>query len=110
MPATVVKDETFYTPTYLTDPQDGKVSLFLRRLELRERVKSGPLVKCYQDVVHYPDEQAMVAAIELHGWEELPAEAESDLLFVPDGWAPPEVPVERGFHWMAPTKWWTDDA
>lgn len=115
MPVTTVKDEVFYTPTYLCEnpldaPISGKVSLFLRRLELRERQKSGPLIKSYLDVVYYPDEEAMGHAIELHGWQEMPAEAEGDLTFVPEGWAPKGVPVERGFNWRAPRNWYDRSA
>lgn len=83
----VVAHGLYYLPTYLIDDKwttsTGECSLFVREFELVESAK-GLKVRVRSDVLSFPDDDAMTEAIEAHGMVELPAEAETDQLFIPE--------------------------
>jgi hypothetical protein len=83
-----LKERTYYLPTYLVDdkPPDatGECSLFVRTFRLVKTPKGNLRVKVEQDVWSFEDDDAMVERIQADGLTELPAEAESDRLYLPD--------------------------
>ncbi len=85
-------------PLYLIDDKGaeptGEVSLFVRSYRLRDR-KSGPVLQVALDVWTFPDEAAMVAAIEANGLQELPSEADTHALYVPESLVIDGMKVER---------------
>jgi hypothetical protein len=97
MSTEILREQLYHLPTYLIDDRGsrptGEISLFVRRLRLVQTPKATK-IKAASDVWFFPDEDAMVAAIERYGLMELPAAADGDLTYVPGDFIVPGVRVE----------------
>lgn len=95
----LIAEEIWYLPTYIRDDKwvssTGECSLFVRRFRLVETPSGVQKMRVASDVLTFEGDGAMVGAIEEHGWQELPVEAERDLLYVPDALVVEGAKVER---------------
>jgi hypothetical protein len=77
----------YYLPRFLIDNRweksTGECTLFVRQFDLAEGAK-GLSIRIRSDVLTFPDEDEMVAAIAQHHMVELPAEAEGNRMFLPE--------------------------
>lgn len=96
----ILREQLYHLPLFLIDNKwsksTGECSLFVRRLRLVQTPKTTK-IKAANNVWTFPDEDAMLAAIERYGLIELPEQADGDLTFVPGDFIVPGVKVEREY-------------